>query len=498
MANRKAEILTSMQAGEFNGEEILEDITRHEVAMDRLAWMVQYGSTGKTILSYPGSDDNARMMNMLADVGSIILPDGYVALVDPIVITTLKCVITTQGGWATIKLKDNSNDDLIRFVGTGSGGGYFGASQIYFDGNMANQTSSIDSAVIRLRNASYSIISRCAVWSGFGDGICIENKDKSGDADELNIENCFIFGNGRNGINLTYSGTQPTVQYPGDHLIIGNHINYNKANGIYCSAGYATLILGNNILTNDIYGIKLEYCSRFVVSENQVRYNGGDGLFANHFASSQVTNNQFHLNTRDGGGVQADIWNCSDTVISGNHCNDADFTPNCDYGMQFDTCYSLSITGNVFRGVIDGVVMNNVTYKASGNQGLADRGEREISIYCVEGDTACEIKDGVGYFPVPESLNGLNISDVTASVVTAGTTGTMDIQISRRRSGSWVDVLSTKLTIDSTEEDSSTAAVPAVINASNDDVLIYDLLRVDVDAIHTTPAEGLCVNLRFR
>lgn len=103
--------------------------------------------------------------------------------------------------------------------------------------------------------------------------------------------------------------------------------------------------------------------------------------------------------------------------------------------------------------------------------------------------------DGKFYFHVPPALNGLNITTVHALVVTAGTTGTTDIQIARIRSGTPADVLSTKLTIDSTETGSDTAATAAVINTSNDDLATNDILRVDVDAVSTTAPLGLVVTI---
>lgn len=86
-------------------------------------------------------------------------------------------------------------------------------------------------------------------------------------------------------------------------------------------------------------------------------------------------------------------------------------------------------------------------------------------------------------------------STAHAEVITAGTTGTTDIQIYNVDNA--VDMLSTKLTIDSAETGSDTAATAAVINTSNDDVDENDVIRIDVDAVSTTPAVGLIVTLGF-
>ena len=96
---------------------------------------------------------------------------------------------------------------------------------------------------------------------------------------------------------------------------------------------------------------------------------------------------------------------------------------------------------------------------------------------------------------IPAKANGMNLTGVAATVFTAGTTGTTDIQI--RNVTDSVDMLSTKVTIDSGETDSSTAATPAVIDTTNDDVATGDVLVVDVDAVSTTAPQGLLVELTF-
>lgn len=110
--------------------------------------------------------------------------------------------------------------------------------------------------------------------------------------------------------------------------------------------------------------------------------------------------------------------------------------------------------------------------------------------------TVCSTGDGKAFFRIPVKLNGWNLVGVAACVYSAGTTGTMDIQI--RNKTDTTDMLSTKITIDSTETDTSTAATPAVVNASFDDVVTGDAIAIDIDAVHTTQAQGLVVELRFQ
>lgn len=104
--------------------------------------------------------------------------------------------------------------------------------------------------------------------------------------------------------------------------------------------------------------------------------------------------------------------------------------------------------------------------------------------------------DGKAYFRIPSKMDGMNLVDVHAEVITAGTTGTTDIQIHNVDNA--LDMLTTKLTIDSAETGSDTAATAAVINTSNDHVNTHDVIRIDVDAVSTTPPKGLIVTLEFR
>lgn len=105
--------------------------------------------------------------------------------------------------------------------------------------------------------------------------------------------------------------------------------------------------------------------------------------------------------------------------------------------------------------------------------------------------------DGKYYLHIPSGLDGLTLVEVHGLVAVAGVTGTLDVQIANVTDS--VDMLSTKLTIDTTEVGSDTAASPAVINESNNEIQENDVLRIDVDAIHSgTAAKGLVITLGFK
>lgn len=123
-------------------------------------------------------------------------------------------------------------------------------------------------------------------------------------------------------------------------------------------------------------------------------------------------------------------------------------------------------------------------------------GEKGFQLIVTDFTTSVSTGDAQFFFHIDDIFNGMNLVRVHGELITAGTTGTMDIQIANVTQGA--DMLSTKLTIDSGETGSDTAATPVVIDTSNDDVATNDLLRVDYDAVHTTPGKGLILTVIFQ
>lgn len=140
---------------------------------------------------------------------------------------------------------------------------------------------------------------------------------------------------------------------------------------------------------------------------------------------------------------------------------------------------------------------------ATGSQGATGpSGGKSVSIQVLDKDTDLTTGDGKAYFRIPSSLNGLDIIAVAAAVNTTSSSGLPTVMIARgRQSGatnahSFVDVLSTAITIDANEYDSKDATTAAVINTSNDDLATGDLIRIDVD-VAGTGTKGLLVTMQF-
>lgn len=139
----------------------------------------------------------------------------------------------------------------------------------------------------------------------------------------------------------------------------------------------------------------------------------------------------------------------------------------------------------------------NISIKQKGKgTGVIQNDGDTVELIVFDFTTSVATGDGKAYVTIPTKLNGMNLDKVHARVITAGTTGTTDIQI--HNVTDTVDMLSTKLTIDSGETGSDTAATAAVIDTTKDDVATNDLLRIDIDAVSTTAPKGLILRLEFR
>jgi len=107
---------------------------------------------------------------------------------------------------------------------------------------------------------------------------------------------------------------------------------------------------------------------------------------------------------------------------------------------------------------------------------------------CAVGD------DAVTPIVIPLAMNGMKLIWAECAVETAGVTNTMDIMLRKNA----VDMLSTKLTLDTAETNSSTAAAPVVIKSDGSEIVATgDVIHFDFDAIHDTAAKGCIITARF-
>ena len=148
----------------------------------------------------------------------------------------------------------------------------------------------------------------------------------------------------------------------------------------------------------------------------------------------------------------------------------------------------------------------SATYNADGSVTVASFLQTvTIEAAVVDFATATAVGNGKLYFVVPASLNNYVLTGVSSSVISVGTTNLTSVQLTKcstvatgsQCSGTTASMLSTVLSIDSNEASSLTAATPAVISGAAATVTTDQVIRVDITAISTTPANGLIVTMVF-
>ena len=173
---------------------------------------------------------------------------------------------------------------------------------------------------------------------------------------------------------------------------------------------------------------------------------------------------------------------------------------------------AITTTGAISGATIAGDMRASVAQTTTGTStalavtpdGLAGsvHGEKVIQMVVVDFATALTTGSKF-YFHVPSTLNGFDIVDVHAEVITAGVGAnliTIDLH-NVRHAGGDVDILSTNITINASATGSDTATTAAVINsgAGYDALATNDVIRVDIDQIgNTTAGSGLIVTLICR
>ena len=119
--------------------------------------------------------------------------------------------------------------------------------------------------------------------------------------------------------------------------------------------------------------------------------------------------------------------------------------------------------------------------------------QRTVVIKCVADTIGPSTGNGITHFVVPSTLNGKELYSAQAHVYTVGTGSLTTVQLHNLTDGQ--DMLSTVITIDAGEKDSSTAATPSVTGPNNG-VSTVDVIRIDVDVVATNTL-GLEVRMVF-
>lgn len=200
--------------------------------------------------------------------------------------------------------------------------------------------------------------------------------------------------------------------------------------------------------------------------------------------------------------ANGDVW--YDSTAGKFNCREAGATVNCIAPAASTTVVGIAEAATAAETTVGTDAARYVSPDALAGSTIF--GVKVVEIEVFAPGVAATTGDGKAYFRIPAALNGMNLISVEANVYTAGTTGTINLDIARCVaaatgnicSSTVADVLSTNLTIDSAENSTGSAAAAAVIDTANDDVATGQIYRIDIDAIHTTPSQGMLLVLSFQ
>lgn len=216
----------------------------------------------------------------------------------------------------------------------------------------------------------------------------------------------------------------------------------------------------------------------------------GSGSVAATIATNAVTNAKFRQSS--GVSVVGRSENSTGDVADIAAASNGQFLARASNALSFVTPASTDIS-DFTEAAQDatGAMISSTDFQYTDATPLLSS-KKTVEIKVFDDSTSLTTGDEKYVWVVPSQFNNRLIIGVFATITTVSSSGTPTIQI--RNITDSVDVLSTAITIDVSEYTSDTAATPAVINTSNDDLTTGDRIAIDVD-VAGTGAKGLSVGI---
>lgn len=168
--------------------------------------------------------------------------------------------------------------------------------------------------------------------------------------------------------------------------------------------------------------------------------------------------------------------------------------------LVFDANGDVAVGGIVTVAEASTAEINSVTplrYMSPDKFAPSIFGRKTVTFKAIPDATALTQADDLFRITIPKDVKGMNLVTAEAHVYTASSSGLPSIQLHNlTHSGGARDMLSTNITIDENEKDSSTATTDPVIDLTKDDVETGNEIRIDCDVAGTGTA-GLEIRLTF-
>lgn len=248
----------------------------------------------------------------------------------------------------------------------------------------------------------------------------------------------------------------------------------------------------NNTISNLVIGAEVTGASTALTDTGDLTYNADTDVSANGWVVDEDTLTS-NLDTKVP--TQQSVKAYIDTFVGSSNIATVGTVTSGDVTAVVSAA-STTLAGKAELATTAETTTGTDTGRVVTPDGLAGSiyGRKTVVIKVLAEDTALATGNGKAYFTVPVDLNGMNLVDADIAVYTVSSSGTPTVQIHNLTDTT--DMLSTAITVDTSEFNSYTAATPPVINTAADDVVTGDRLRIDVD-VAGTGTTGLDVILVF-
>lgn len=329
--------------------------------------LLHFDGSAQTGSEYPGNGFYAHVFNVLLHGNAANQPannNACLALINAAYTTVQDCLIYAASGDG-IRLENHNGNfqadecNIInnRIFSSGRNGIYFLPTTDTVNTTIASN--------ISVGKATVTPASMANI--GVGSTLIVANSDTT------NLEYVVVLAITATTFTATFASTKTgpgitvisTIGHVGDHVIIGNHCNYNTNSGIKGTYLTSGIIACNNVLTNGT-GIILDAADRCDIVANACRNNKGSGIIIEDDQSGEglgrakqilITANEIHYNGVQTTGDELDVFNTDGCMISHNYLGDDDFTPVAAYGIQLSNCTGIVIIGNIFGPVVHSTLL---------------------------------------------------------------------------------------------------------------------------------------------
>lgn len=287
------------------------------------------------------------------------------------------------------------------------------------------------------------------------------------------IVGSMLTGNTETLITVTYQDADGTI----DFVVDNDLANYSNSTSVFITAATTDTLTNKTLTTPTIEGGTATGMTTLSILDSDSSHN-----LIFETASNLTVNRTLNFNTGD---ADRALTLGGDTTLSGG----------AHSGTNTGDQTTISGNAGTATALQTARTINGVSFNGTANI-TVEIDPHTVHFNIGSPSSSLSIGDGQAMIRIPASFAGKNLIAAAIALSNSSSSGLPTVQLRRKRSGSDVDMLSTKLSINVSATDSEGATTPAVIDTVNDDVAEKDQIYIDVD-LAGTGATGLVGTLTF-